>query len=177
MLKNYFKIAFRNLVRYKGFTLINVAGLSIAITGCLMIGLFVWDELQYDKFIKGGENIYRFYTRRTDKTGTTSMAVVSPMFATYVQQQYPEVQNTTRVLMYSGKMLLEVNKIKAYEDKVLMTDPSFFSMFPLQFLKGEPNTALAEPASVVITEDIAKKYFGTADPIGKTIKKIGRAHV
>ncbi|MGI8583162.1 MAG: ABC transporter permease [Chitinophagaceae bacterium] len=170
MIKNYLKVAFRNLVRYKGFTLINVAGLSIAITGCLIIGLFVWDELQYDKFIKGGENINRFYTKRTDKTGTTSMAVVSPMFATYVQQHYPEVENATRVLMFSGKMLLEVNEIKEYEDKGLIADSTFFSMFPLKFLKGDPATALMEPSSVVITEDIAKKYFGNVDPIGKAIK-------
>ncbi|MEO6583903.1 MAG: ABC transporter permease [Ferruginibacter sp.] len=170
MFKNYLKIAFRNLIRHKGFTLINVAGLSIAITGCLIIGLFVWDELQYDKFIKSGENIYRFYTKRTDKTGTTSMAVVSPMFATYVQQHYPEVENATRVLLFSGKLLLEVNEIKEYENKGIIADSTFFSMFPLKFLKGDPNTALMESSSVVITEELAKKYFGNVDPIDKAIK-------
>jgi putative ABC transport system permease protein len=170
MFNNYFKIAWRNIVRYKGFSLINILSLSIGITGCLMIGLFVWDELQYDKFIKGGEHIYRFYTTRTDNTGSTSTASVPPMFASYVQSQYPEVENSTRILMYNGKMLLETNRAKSYEAKGLVADSTFFSMFPLKFLQGDPATALHGPTSVVITEDMAKKYFGAEDPMGKIIK-------
>jgi putative ABC transport system permease protein len=169
MLKNYFKTAWRNLIRYKGFSLINILSLTIGITGCLMIGLFVWDELQYDKFIKDGDRIYRFYTTRTDNTGTTSTASVPPMFASYVQTQYPEVESASRILMYSGKMLLETKQVKGYEDKGLVADSTFFKMFPLTFLKGDAATALATPASVVITEDMAKKYFGSEDPMGKTI--------
>ncbi|HEX2684271.1 MAG TPA: ABC transporter permease, partial [Ferruginibacter sp.] len=169
MYKNYFKIAWRNILRYKGFSLINITSLAIGITGCLMIGLFVWDELQYDKFIKGGDHIYRFYTTRTDNTGSTSTASVPPMFATYVQDHYPEVENTARILMYNGKMLLETKQTKAYEAKGLVADSTLFSLFPFRFLKGNPATALASPASVVITEDLAKKYFGSEDPMDKAI--------
>ncbi len=169
MLKNYFKTAMRNLLRYKGFSLINILGLSISITGCLVIGLFVLDEQKYDKFIKDGENIYRFYTRRTDVSPTTTTACVPPMFATHVQQ-YPEVETTTRILMTDDRRLIEANGIKAFEDKGLVIDSSFFNVFPLPFLKGDPKTAMADPTSVVMTEETAKKYFGSVDPFGKTIR-------
>ena len=169
MIKNYFKTAVRNLLRYKGFSVINILGLSIAIAGCLVIGLFVQDEQKYDKFIKDGENIYRFYTRRTDVNAVVSTASVPPMFATHVRQ-YPEVEQATRILMTDNRRLIEANGIKAYEDKGLVIDSAFFSVFPLQFLKGDPATAMRDPNSVVVTEETAKKYFGPIDPIGKTIR-------
>ncbi len=170
MFKNYLKTALRNLWRYKGFSLINISSLSIGITSCLVIGLFVWDELQYDKFVPQGENIHRMYTENTDESGTTSTASVPPMFATYLQSNYPEVESTARLLMFSGKLLLEVNGISSYENKGLIADSSFFSIFPLQFLKGDPKNALKGATSVVISETLAKKYFADADPIGKTLK-------
>lgn len=170
MLKNYFTTAVRNLLRYKGFSLINIASLAIGITGCLVIALFVRDELQYDKFVKGGENIYRVCNKRTDNAGTANLAVVPPVFATYLKDQYPEVETTLRILMSSGKNLLETGEIKSYENKGLTTDSSFFNIFPLQFLSGERATALNEPNSVVLTEQVAKKYFGSQNPVGKTIK-------
>ncbi|NEU08560.1 FtsX-like permease family protein [Flavihumibacter sp. R14] len=170
MLKNYLKTAFRNLWRYKGFSLINISSLAVGITCCLIIGLFVWDELKYDKFIPEGENIYRMYTEDTDVNGTTSTASVAPMFATYLQSNYPEVESTTRLLMFNGKLLLEVNGISSYENKGLIADSSFFTMFPLKFLRGDPKTALEGATSVVISETLAKKYFPDADPIGKIIK-------
>ncbi len=169
MIKNYIKTALRNLIRYKGFTLINILGLSIAITGCLVIGLFVQDEQQYDKFIKGGDDIYRFYTRRIDASPVTSTANTPPMFATHMQQ-YPEVEYATRILMTDNRKLIEANGKKAYEDKGLVVDSSFFSVFPLQLVKGDPATAMHGSSSVVLTEEVATKYFGTIDPMGKTIR-------
>ena len=169
MIRNYFKTALRNLFRYKGFTLINILGLSIAITGCLVIGLFVRDERQYDTFIKGGENIYRFYTRRIDVSPVTSTANTPPMFATHIQQ-YPEVEHATRIMMTDNRRLIEANGKKAYEDKGLVVDSVFFNVFPLHLIKGDPATAMQGPSSVVLTEETAKKYFGTIDPMGKTIR-------
>ena len=169
MIKNYLKTAFRNLFRYKGFSLINILGLSIAVTGCLVIGLFVLDEHKYDKFIKDGENIYRFYTRRIDVSPVTSTASTPPMFATHVQQ-YPEVEHATRILMTDNRRLIEANGIKAYEDKGLVIDSAFFSVFPLTLSKGDPVTAMRGPSSVVLTEETAKKYFAATDPMGKTIR-------
>jgi putative ABC transport system permease protein len=169
MLKNYLKTALRNLLRYKGFTIINIASLAIGITGCLVIALFVWDELQYDKFFKGHENIYRVYNVSTDNTGTRSLAVTPPMFATYLKQQYPEVHNTLRVFMSRDKFLFEAAGKANYEDKGMFVEGSFFNFFPFKFLQGDPNTALEAPNAVVITENIAKRYFGTSDAIDKTI--------
>ena len=170
MFKNYLKTALRNLWRYKGFSLINIASLSIGITSCLIIGLFVWDELQYDRFVKDGDHIYRVYTENTAETGTTSTANVAPMMATYLQGSYPEVETTVRLLMFNGKVLMEAGETRSYEHKGLIADSSFFSIFPLQLSKGDPTHALDEATSVIISERLAKKYFSGSDPIGKMIK-------
>ncbi|MDB5248991.1 MAG: Macrolide export ATP-binding/permease protein MacB, partial [Segetibacter sp.] len=169
MLKNYLKTAIRSLLRYKGFTLINIASLAIGITGCLVIALFVWDELQYDKFIKGHENVYRVYDVSTGSTGTRNLANTPPMFATYLKQQYPEVDNTLRLFMTPTKFLVEAGEKSNYEDKGMFVEGAFFNFFPFRFLKGDPNTALEAPMSVVISEDMAKRYFGTSDAIDKPI--------
>ena len=169
MFGNYLKIAVRNLFRYKGFSLINILGLAIGLTGCLLIGLFVWDELQYDRFVKDGNNIYRVYLETHDNSNK-SLALTPPMYATYLKQNYPEVEQTTRLYMWEGKKLMEVGDERAYENKGFIADANFFRVFPLSFAKGDPITALEDPFSVVLTEHLAKKYFGTADPLGKTIK-------
>lgn len=170
MIKNYLKTAFRNLLRYKGFSAINITSLTIGIIGCLVIALFVNDEKQYDKFIPGGENIYRVYEQRKDNNAITYAAISPPAFATFLKQQYPEVDNTTRILMLSDKFLMEEGEKKNYEDKGWFVEGSFFQTFPLKFIKGDPATALTEPATIVLTKDLAEKYFGNEDPIGKTIK-------
>jgi putative ABC transport system permease protein len=169
MIKNYIKTAIRNLLRYKGFTLINIASLSIGILSCLVIGLFVQDESQYDKHIPGYENIYRIYEERKDNNSITYAAPVSPAFATHLQTQYPEVDTTVRILMAGDKYLLEKGDKKHYEEKGWFVESSFFQIFPLEFIKGDPETALTNPATIVITEDLAARYFGSEDPIGKTI--------
>ena len=110
MFKNYLKTAWRNLTRHKGFTLINVLGLTIGLTGCLVIGMFVWDEMQYDKNIPGGANIYRIY-EKWDRNGVISYgASVPPAYTTYLQQHYPEVDNSVRILMTGDKFLAEVGE-------------------------------------------------------------------
>ncbi|HSU51268.1 MAG TPA: ABC transporter permease, partial [Segetibacter sp.] len=149
--------------------MINIASLAIGITGCLVIALFVWDELQYDKFFEGHENVYRVYNESEKENSKQNVAVTPPMFATYLQQQYPEVDTSLHILMSSSKFLFEAAEKVNYEDKGLFVEGSFFNVFPLKFVKGDPNTALAAPMSVVITDDLAKKYFGTSEAIDKTI--------
>lgn len=170
MIKNYFKTAFRNLLRYKGFSLINILSLTIGVIGCLVIGLFVWDEWQYDKKIPGGENIYRIYEERKDNNVTSYAAVTSPAYATFLKQNYPEVNATTRILMSGDKFLMEVGEKKVYEEKGIFVDSNFFQLFQLKFIKGDPITALTAPQSIVISDELANKYFGDQDPIDKTIK-------
>ena len=170
MFKNYLKTAIRNLLRSKGFTLINIASLAIGITGCLVIALFVIDELKFDRSIRGGENVYRIYTERSDNNVSTKAAVVAPAIASYLDQQYPEVDTTLRILMVSDKFLFEANQKSNYENKGWYTEASFFKLFPLNFKKGDPATALTGPESMVVTSDLAEKYFGKENPIGQTIK-------
>jgi putative ABC transport system permease protein len=170
MIKNYLKTAFRNLLRYKGFALINIASLSIGIIGCLVIGLFVWDEKQYDRNIPGGENVYRIYEERKDNNATTYAACTPPMFATFLQHKYPEVAATARMFMNNDKYLMEVGGKAVYETKGWLVDSSFFTVFPIKFLKGNSATALTGSSSIVISEQLSKKYFGNENPVGKTIK-------
>jgi len=167
---NYFKTAFRNQARHKGFAIINIASLTIGILGCLVIGLFVWDERQYDKNIPGGENVYRIYNERTDNNNTTYMVCVAPAFATFLEKQYPEVDTSLRILLSGDKFLMEVGEKKGYEEKGLYAESSFFKVFPLELIEGNPATALAAPATVVISSELANSYFGKEDPLGKTIK-------
>jgi len=155
------------LWRYKGFALINILSLTIGIIGCLVIALFVWDEKQYDKFVPGGDNIYRVYEQRNNNNVTTYAACVPPAFATFLKQQYPEVSMSTRILMSDDKFLMENGDKKGYEKKGWLVDSNFFQAFPIKFLHGDINTALRDPASIVISEDLAKRYFGEQDPVGK----------
>src|SRR6478735_457170 len=142
MLRNYFKVAMRNLWRYKGFSLINILGLTIGIVGCLVIGLFVHDEYQFDKFVDRGDNIYRVYLKTTSESGNTSSATTPPVFAPYLQQHYPEIENTTRLMMWSGKKLLEAGDVRGYEEKGFIADSTFFDLFPLEFVKGDSKRGL-----------------------------------
>ncbi len=170
MIKNYFKTAIRNLLRYKGFALINIFSLTVGIIGCLVIGLFVWDEWQYDKNIPAGENVYRIYDEQKEETSTTYMAPVPPAFASFLQQQYPEVAITARIFQGPDKYLWEANDKKNYEEKGWLTDSTFFTVLPIKFNQGDPTTALAAPSAIVISENLAKKYFGDEDAMGKTIR-------
>ena len=170
MIKNYLKTAIRNLWRYKGFALINIASLTIGIIGCLIIGLFVWDEWQYDKNIKDGDRIYRIYDERKNDNNTSLNAPVAPAYATYVQQHYPDVDETARILMSRDKFLMETDEKRSYEDKGWFVDSSFCKFFTLKFLNGDPVTALSSPRSVVLSEQLAKKYFNSDNPIDKTIR-------
>lgn len=170
MFRNYFKTAIRNLLRYKGFSFINILSLAIGITGCLVIALFVYDEKKFDKGIPGGENVYRLYDEHVGNGNRRLLAPVPPAFATFLQQQYPEVDTTVRILMSGDKFLMEVGEKSGYEEKGIFTEASFFKIFPLKFLFGDPATALTAPGTIVLTEDLAKRYFGSLNPVGKTLK-------
>src|SRR5258705_11100326 len=98
MLTNFFKIAFRNITRHKGFSFINIAGLTLGLTACILIGLFVWDEHQYDRFLPGGEQVYRVCTEYKNNDGTQNMAVTPPAFATTLLTDFPEAEKTARVM-------------------------------------------------------------------------------
>jgi len=169
MLKNYLKTAVRNLLRYKGFAIINISSLTIGIIGCLVIGLFVWDEWQFDKNMPGGDNVYRIYDQRKNNEAITYGAPVPPAYASFLKRTYPEVDTAVRILMSADKFLMELGEKRNYENKGWFAESSFFAVFPLKFIHGDPATALTEPRAVVLTEELAKRYFNNEDPVNKTI--------
>jgi putative ABC transport system permease protein len=160
MIKNFFKAAFRNIARHKGFSFINIAGLTLGLTACILIGLFVWDEHQYDKFIPNGEQVYRVYSEYTNTEGTNILAVTPPMFASTLDKDFPEVEKAARVMMLSEyKTLFEAGKNKLYEQNGYLVDSTFLHVFPLTFKYGTPVKALDNPNSIVISEEMAEKFL------------------
>ncbi|WP_080056357.1 ABC transporter permease [Spirosoma aerolatum] len=170
MIRNYLKIAFRNLLLNKGYSAINIAGLAIGMIGCLSIGLFVLDEWKFDKTIPDGETIYRIYAERTKDNTTTKAAVVAPAYASFLQQHYPEIDTTARLLMAPDRFLVETDSQKNYEDKGWFVESSFLAVFNLPLEKGTVSGILDVPKTIVLTSELAQKYFGREDPVGKTIK-------
>jgi len=169
MIRNYLKTAFRNLIRQKGFSFINIAGLTLGLTACLLIGLFVRDEKQYDKFIPGGNQVYRIYNEGTRSEGVSNVAVTPPLFATTLQQDFPEVETAVRIMQIQSKSLFEANNKKIYEEEGIAAEPGFFELFPLAFTYGSAEKALADPNAIIITQELANKYFGNENPVGKEI--------
>lgn len=168
MFRNYIKIALRNIKRYKGYSIINIAGLAIGITCCILILLWVMDECSYDMYHDNAENIYRLVNMETDVINNKQSVVTPIPLAPVIKAEIPEIQFTSRILR-AGKMLLSRNDTYFYEDKGIMADPDFFEIFKFPFIRGDRKTALINPRSMVITEEMANKYFGPEDPLGKTL--------
>jgi putative ABC transport system permease protein len=169
MFRNYFITSYRNLFRHKVFSFINISGLTLGLTACLLIGLFVYDELQHDKFIPEGEQVYRVYYEVTGNEGTSYIATTPPMFATVLQTDFPEVEKTLRVLEIRSKELFEAGNRKMYEERGVFADPTFFEFFPLSFSYGSAAKALSDPTSIVISAEMAERYFGQENPVGKEV--------
>ena len=170
MFRFFFKTAFRNITRHKGFSFINIAGLTLGLTACILIGLFVWDEHQYDKFLPGGDQVYRVYNHYINSEGSEDRAVAPPMFATTLQQDFPEVEQTARILMQpENKTLFENGNKKIYEQQGFYADSTFFDVFPLSFQFGSPVKVLDDPGSIVISKPLAERFFGNDNPVGKQL--------
>ena len=168
MIKNHFKIALRSLLRNKTFTLINISGLAIGLATCLLIMLFVQNELSYDRFNEKADRIVRVVFRGAVQGEKMKEANVMPPVAQTMQKDYPEVQEATR-LRKAGFPRILIGDKTFKDDAFAYVDSNFFHVFTLPFLKGDPRTALLDPNSIVISETLAKKYFGKEDPIGRTL--------
>jgi ABC-type antimicrobial peptide transport system permease subunit len=167
MLKNYLKIAFRNMRKNKGYSFINIAGPAIGIACCVLLLLWAQDELSYDRFHENSDELYRILL---DPLGAsdTHEAVSPPILALKMKADFPEVVNAARMTT-SGRVLLRYGERVFNQENGIYADKSFFEMFSFPFLKGDPSTALSDVNSIVITEQVAEKYFGDEDPIGKTL--------
>ena len=169
MFRNYLKIAFRNLWKNHVYSGINVFGLAVGLATCLLITLYVADELSYDRHHEQADRVYRVVHRAHWETGDLNVATTSAPYAPALKQSYPEIEQTVRILQEGGgTMLYGITKIDV--DDILFADPGMFQVFSHPFLYGDPNTALSKPQSIVLTKDIATRLFGdVAKAVGKTV--------
>ncbi len=170
MLKNYLKIAIRNLLRFKTSSFINVAGLAIGVACCLLILLYIQNELSYDRFYKNADLIFRINTELKFGTTEFNVPLSSDMMGPILKKDYPQVEEFTRIYSFAGDKLIKKGSEYINETKVAYVDSTFFKVFSFQSISGRIDESLNEPNSVVITESIAKKYFGIVDAAGKYIE-------
>lgn len=170
MLKNYLKIAIRNLVNHKFYSIINILGLAVGIACCLLIALFVQHELSYDKFHKKADRIYRVDSEIDFSGNHFDLAVAPAPMAEALVNDYPEVEHVVRFRNRGSWIVGRPNETETFKERdLIFADASLFDVFSIPLIKGNPETALKEPNSLVISKKIAGKYFGDSGPIGKTL--------
>ncbi|HVS95788.1 MAG TPA: ABC transporter permease [Puia sp.] len=168
MLHNYFKTALRNLWKSKGFSVINIVGLAIGLATCLLILIFVMDELAYDRYNEKADRIYRVDGDIKFGGNHFILAVAPAPAGPALLHDYPEVEKECRFRMQGGRLVKKGDQ-NIQEDAVVYADSTLFDVFTLPMLYGNPHTALLEGRSVVITEKMAKKYFDAVDVVGRTL--------
>lgn len=175
MIRNYFKIAWRNIVKNKTMFGINIAGLALGLGSCLIIGLFVIDELSYDQFHENSDRIARVYLNAKIGDELIKEAGVMAPVAKALLNDLPEVVDATRIIKTSNRTVVTYGNNTIRKGKMAFVDPNFFEIFSLPLIKGDIKTALSKPNSLILTQEQAKAYFGTKDPLNKIvdIKDIG----
>jgi putative ABC transport system permease protein len=165
MPKNYLKIALRNIRKQKGYSFINIAGLTLGLACFILIALWVRDELSFDRFHEKKDRIFRI----VNKVASGNL-VPNPTYALApdLKEEYPEVEEYSRVWPWAGSLVRYQDK-RFEEERISLVDPGFFQIFTFPFLRGDPETALADRKSIVLTETTARKYFGEENPLGKVL--------
>jgi len=167
MLKNYFKIAVRNLIKTRQFSVINILGLSIGMAACLLILHYVYFEKSYDKQFDKNELIYRLRYERTSETGeTVHFSSCCPPAGLRIRKSIPEVEKVGRIWRYIASVSYQENKF--IEERMFFAEPEFFEIFNYKFISGNPTMDLIEPGHAFISQTTAKKYFGDENPVGKS---------
>jgi len=174
MFRNHLIISLRNLLKKKGYSLINMLGLAVGIAGCLLIVLFIQHEFSYDKFVPEHHRIYRMSLERIYPNHSTNYAIVPHSFAAVAKENYDEIEEATIASRITNQQLTYVNEqeesIRFDEDILLSIDSSFLNVFNFKILAGNKGSLLTKADEIVITEDFAKRYFGATDPLGKVLK-------
>jgi putative ABC transport system permease protein len=167
MLKNYLKVAVRNLLRHKVYSIINIAGLSVGMACTILILLWVQYELSYDRCHENADRIYRLATYVDFGKWQDKLAVSNFPAGPYLKRHFPEVLEAVRLQRIRDKLFVQYNDKKFFEKDIFIADESVFDVFTFRMIRGDPKSALKTASDVVITENMAKKYFGNEDPIGK----------
>ncbi|HTL09686.1 MAG TPA: ABC transporter permease, partial [Chitinophagaceae bacterium] len=179
MIKNYFKVAIRSLIKRKSYTFINIFGLATGMAVCLLIVLFIQSELGYDSFHKNAKNVYRVVLDRKYPGRSTSYSIIPSSIGESIQHEYPEVLQSTRLfnVVGTGSFFIKIADKVFEEKKVLLADSNFFAVFTAPLLEGDAATALQKANTAVLTETTAKKYFGSvAAAMGKSFTTDDDAH-
>ncbi len=169
MLINYFKYAVRILISQRFYSFINIAGLSIGITACILVMLYVKHDLSYDRYHKNAENIYRIEFSITQEGITNHLAQSQALLGPTLKNEYPDIKKLTRIY-FSNRSLVKTGDNNNYEDRIVYADSAFFEIFSYQAVAGDITQFLKKPNSIILTESTAKRYFGKENPVGKTIE-------
>ena len=171
MLKNYLKVAARNLARYKGYAFINIMGLAVGIAASVLIFLYIADELSFDRFHDNADRIYRITADWSNKGDSRIHQLGTPhVLAKTIREKYPQVQALTQISGPLGDVVLKHRDLALKETDAFAADASFFDVFTFPLVKGNSESALRAPNTVVLSETLADKCFGKEDPLDKTIE-------
>ena len=173
MLRNYLRIAVRNILKDRLYSLIHVVGLSVGVACCVLIVLWVHDELSYDTFHENSDQIQRIYSVETRNSGSSHMAVTPANLGPALVEEIPEVISAVRLAI--SNVTAQTDDKVFRENRFTWVDASFFDVFSFDLVSGDPDQVLSDPNSIVLTEEMSHKYFGDADPIGQVISIHGRA--
>src|ERR1700712_2305540 len=171
MIKNYLRSAFRNIKRHPFISFINIFGLTVGLTCCLLILAYIINERSYDKFNKNANDIYRvtrtFYT--APGVESLHLSSVAPPFGPLLQTAFSDIKKITRVLP-NGNTALKYKDKLFNEKSAAFADENFFTFFDVPIVKGDKKNGLLDPYNIMLSEAMAKKYFGDEDPINKGIR-------
>ncbi len=171
MLINYLKIAYRNLLKKKVYSFINVLGLSVGAASTLLIFLYIQKEISYDKFYNDTDRLYRVVVDRQYPDRTAQFAMIPDGWSNVIAEEIPEIEKSTKLIGFT-----DFSNVFRYEDAMFrerflfFADSNFFDVLDFKLLKGDPKTALTKPNTVILTQSMVKKYFGESDPVGKQIE-------
>src|ERR1700722_3382270 len=170
MIFNYFKIAWRNMMKSKAFSFINIFGLAVGLACCMLITIYLRYEWSYDSYQKDVKDLYQIETSFSMSGKQFTLAATPAPLAAAAARDFPEIKEATRLMqlsLFEDKTLLQYRApgaapVSFYEDKGFMADSNFFNFFSYPFIEGDPATALEAPLTIVISEEIAHKFFGTS---------------
>lgn len=170
MVRNYIKTAWRNLLRGKAFSVINITGLAIGLSAFLLLALYIKDELSYDRFHEKADRIYRVSREFLAEDGSTDLhlARVAPPYGPLIAQDFPEVERMVRMLETS--LTIQHGDVLFNEERVFFAEDGFLDLFTIDVVQGDARTALKDPFTILLSTPMAEKYFGNENPIGKMVR-------